>query len=202
MKPQLGASSLREQLSGTDRRSIGRVPTVVRDVLKDPTLMPALIDALADIHAVVRMRAADALEKVTAARPDLLRRWTTRLLRLAVSTDQQEVRWHLAQMMPRLRLTRRRRAECVQVLRRYMNDRSSIVRTLALQALVDLSEGDPRLRSRVDPMLAETLRTGTPAMRARARRILARRAKNDARKNARQPQTARGGAGHASTPKK
>lgn len=176
------ASSLRQRLAGTDRRSIGRVPAVVREVQRRPALISALVAALADSDAVVRMRAADALEKVTAARPHLLRRWTTRLLRLAVDSEQQEVRWHLAQIMPRLPLTALQRVACVRVLRAYLNDRSSIVRTFALQALADLSVSDERLRPGVDAVLAEALRTGTPAMRARARRILASRAKNGAQR--------------------
>ena len=132
MMRSLRSSSLRQQLSGADRRSIGRVPTVVREVLHRPALISALVDALTDTDAVVRMRAGDALEKVTAAHPDLLRRWTTRLLRRAVDTDQQEVRWHLAQILPRLRLTQRQRAIGLSVMREYLTDRSSIVRTFAL----------------------------------------------------------------------
>ena len=202
MTRSLRSSSLRQQLSGADRRSIGRVPTVVRAVLHRPALISPLVDALADTDAVVRMRAADALEKVTAAHPDLLRRSTTRLLRLAVDTDQQEVRWHLAQILPRLRLTQRQHAVGLRVMQKYLTDRSSIVRTFALQALADLSEGDPRLRPRVDALLAEALRTGTPAMHARVRRILARRASGRAEKNERQHPPARGDTRPVPAPKR
>jgi hypothetical protein len=151
---------------GADRHSIGRVPTVVREVLHRPALISAL-GALTDTDGVVRIRAADALEKVTAAHPDLLRRWTTGLLRLAVDADQQEVRWHPAQILPRLRLTQRQRAIGRRVMREYLTDRSSIVRTFVLQALLDLSENDRRLRRRVDACLR------TPLALVRPRCVLA-----------------------------
>jgi hypothetical protein len=93
------------------------------------------------------------------------------------------VRWHLAQIMPRLRLTHRQRAEGMRALGKYLSDPSSIVRTFTLQTLADLSEGDERLRRDIDATLAEAARTGTPAMRARVRRILAHRAKDSAKTN-------------------
>ena len=42
-----------------------------------------------------------------------------------------------------------------------------------MQALADLAEGDERLRRRVLP-LTELTGTGTPAMRSRGRKLLAR----------------------------
>jgi len=49
---------------------------------------------------------------------------------------------------------------------------SSIVKTFALQAFVDLARQDARLRETAKPILEESLRTGTAAMKARARKLL------------------------------
>jgi hypothetical protein len=43
-----------------------------------------------------------------------------------------------------------------------------------MPALADLAEGDEQLRRRVLPLLAELTGTGTPAMRSRGRKLLAR----------------------------
>ena len=43
-----------------------------------------------------------------------------------------------------------------------------------MQALADLAEHDQQLRRRVLPLLAELTHTGTPAMRSRGRKLLAR----------------------------
>ena len=51
------------------------------------------------------MRAADAVEKITARRPELLRPHKRRLLTELALIPQQEVRWHVAQMLPRLSLS-------------------------------------------------------------------------------------------------
>jgi len=43
-----------------------------------------------------------------------------------------------------------------------------------MQALADLAERDQQIRRWVLPLLAELTRTGTPAMRSRGRKLLAR----------------------------
>jgi hypothetical protein len=56
---------------------------------------------------VLRMRAADAVEKISSQKPDLLKPFKSELLGLLFETDQKELRWHLAQMIPRLPLTKK-----------------------------------------------------------------------------------------------
>src|SRR5262245_1189854 len=100
---------LRTLLIGGDRRSIGQVPRVLSIIRRHPDRTPELVAALTDLDPLVRMRAADALEKVTVHQPELLRPHKRALLTLANRAKQQELRWHLAQLIPRLRLTRRER---------------------------------------------------------------------------------------------
>ena len=54
------------KLTGGDRRSIGRSNEVVADVLADPSLFDLIFDAIASDDPLIAMRAADAVEKVTA----------------------------------------------------------------------------------------------------------------------------------------
>jgi hypothetical protein len=161
-------------LSGGDRRSIGRSDAVVKTVFARPALFRNLIKAMWNENAVVRMRAADAAEKVSLQRPKLLQPFKAELLGLLAETTQQEMRWHLAQMVPRLSLTAAERAHAASVLRTYLEDRSSIVKTFAMQALADLAIADERLLPETIELLDRLTRTGTPAMRARGRKLLAR----------------------------
>jgi hypothetical protein len=88
---------MRVLLAGGDRRSIGRVPEVVAAVQATPALLAELVAAMADDDPVVRMRAADAVEKVTAAHPAWLTPYTAQLLGPIAAFPQQEMRWHGAQ---------------------------------------------------------------------------------------------------------
>jgi len=116
-------------LDGAGRRSIGRADEVAGLVLKQPKLFRELIRCLWHDDSLIRMRAADAAEKVSAQKPQLLARYKSQLLGLLAETTQIELRWHLAQMVPRLKLTPRERQRAAASFRRYLEDRSSIVRT-------------------------------------------------------------------------
>jgi hypothetical protein len=63
---------LLDKLQGGARRSIGRVPEGVEEVLCNPSLFGELMADIQHHDPVVRMRAADAAEKVWAAHPDYL----------------------------------------------------------------------------------------------------------------------------------
>ena len=89
------------------------------------------------------------------------------------ATQEQELRWHLAVLVPRLELNARERRVAISSLHRYLEDRSSIVKTFALQGLVDLVKDEPGIRSRVIDILRQATRHGTPAMKARSRKLLA-----------------------------
>jgi hypothetical protein len=159
--------------TGGDRRSIGCANEVVRDVLTDPARVADVVDGLFTTDPLIRMRCADVLEKVSVQRPDVVQSHRERLLQLLATADQQEVRWHLAQMVPRLALTDHERATAVNHLWTYLDDRSRIVQTFALQALAELAIHDLQLRPKVVALLEERTQTGSPAVRARGRRLLA-----------------------------
>lgn len=141
-------------------------------VSKDPRLFTELIAGLWSDEPLVRMRAADAAEKVTRTKPALLLPYKKELLGLMSDAKQQELRWHLAAIVPRLSLNLSERQIAVSALNNYLKDRSSIVKTFALQGLADLAQNDPSLRSEVLESLREAARSGTPAMKARSRKLL------------------------------
>jgi hypothetical protein len=159
-------------LAGGDRRSIGRADELVGLVLRRPERFRELVEGMWNEDPVVRMRAADAAEKVSDAKPELLKPYKRELLGLLGEAEQIEMRWHLAAMVPRLALTGAERVRAVASLEQYLEDRSSIVKTFALQGLADIARKEPGLRGRVKQILEESLSSGTAAMKARARKLL------------------------------
>ena len=159
-------------LEGGDRRSIGRSDEVAGIVSKNPALFPNLVEGLWSEDPVVRMRAADAAEKVTRKNPDLLRPYQKELLGLMSETREPELRWHLAVLVPRLPLDTKGQQLAISLLNSYLKDRSSLVKTFALQGLADLGTADSSVRAAVIELLREATRNGTPAMKARSRKLL------------------------------
>ena len=163
-----------QKLDGGDRRSIGRSEEVVADVLADPTLFDVVFHGiLVDDNPLIRMRAADAVEKITVQHPEYLQSYKSLLLGDVAAIEQQEVRWHVAQMLPRLDLTDAERAQAVNILIGYLDDKSSIVKTFAMQALADLVGTDTALLPQVLAMIEVQIAGGSPAVQSRERKLLA-----------------------------
>src|ERR1700683_4880663 len=114
-------------LKGGDRRMIGHSDRVAAMVSKSPRLFPELIAGLWSDEPLVRMRAADAAEKVTRTNPALLRPYKKELLGLMSEAKQQELRWHLAAIIPRLTLNARERQIIASALNNYLHEGSSTV---------------------------------------------------------------------------
>ena len=161
-----------QTLQGGDHRSIGNSNRIAAHVLRHPRELPELIACLWSDDPVVRMRAADAAEKISVKRPNLLDPFKAALLGLADEVTQAELRWHLALMLPRLTLDKLERARARAALQRYLTDRSSIVKTWAMHGMAELSKGNPALDSEMLDLLERAFRTGTPAMRARSRKLI------------------------------
>jgi hypothetical protein len=161
-----------KKLAGGDRRSIGRVSEIVAEVLNDSSLFKVVFNGMLSDDPIIRMRSADAVEKITAKHPEYLQPYKEKLIQQVAKSDQQEVRWHVAQIFPRLELSKGEQAVIVEILLNYLNDKSKIVKTFSMQALADFAERDAGLRPQVIKLLEELTRTGSPAMRSRGRKLL------------------------------
>jgi hypothetical protein len=154
--------------------SIGASEEVVADVIRDPTLFDVVFGGMLGEDPLVRMRCADTVEKITATHPEYLRPYKEKLISQVAGVEQQEVRWYVAQMLPRLDLNADERAATFSVLLGYLNDPSRIVKTCAMQALADLAGNDASLQPRVIDLLEDLTRTGSPAMQSRGTKLLDR----------------------------
>ncbi len=163
---------LLEKLTGGDRRSIGRADEVVADVLAAPKLFAVLVEGMLADDPLIRMRAADAAEKISAIHPDWLQPHKNTLIEQIAPIPQQEVRWHVAQMFPRLQVSPDERAAIVEILLGYLSDKSKIVQTFSLQALADFADRDAALRPQVVSILQEKASSDSAAVRGRSKKLL------------------------------
>jgi len=162
-----------QRLSGGDRRSIGESNRVADMARAQPELITVLIEGLESADPVLRMRCADVMEKATADRPESLAPYKKKLLELS-RIEQHEVRWHVAPMLVRLPLSETEEVFVMNTLLAWTNDASSIVKTMAMQALADLALRNRKRLPEIERHIKELTAIGTPAMSARGRKLLAK----------------------------
>lgn len=162
-----------EKLQGGDLRSIGRVDEVVSDILNDRSLFRQLIDGMCRQDPVVRMRAADAAEKITRIHPDWLIPFKKRLIEGVSQIKQQEVQWHLAQMFSRLDLEDNELDRVVHLLCQWIRgSKSSIVKVNAMQSLCDIVSRYTDLIPLATIVLQDSMANGSPAVVSRGKKLL------------------------------
>ena len=173
--------SIRQMLTPGTLLHPGRVCEAVKLIEQQPRKLPQLIECLFDDNPAIASRAADALERITRYRPYQAQRWKECLIGLLAETTEKKVRWNLALLIPRLKLTVPECRRTAAVLNTWLDDPSSIVKTSALHGMADLSRQDTASLPGVLDLLRLAARSGTPAMRARSR-ILLKAIERDRRK--------------------
>jgi len=171
-KASIRPESVRRMLEPGRLLDAGRVWEVVELADGRAAKLAQLVECLWDDNPAVANRAADALERVTRERPAQAQRWKEPLLGLLTEAQEKKLRWNLALVVPRLKLTVPECRRAAAALRAYLDDPSSIVKTTALHGLADLTRQDSFLLTDVLDLLRVAGRSGTPAMRARSRILL------------------------------
>lgn len=168
----MAKESIRQMLAPGSRLDAGRVSEVVELIEERRAKLASLMECIWDDDPAIANRAADALERVTRYRPSAAQGWKDELLGLAGEAGEKKLRWNLALLIPRLQLTVPDCRRVAGVLRTYLDDASSIVKTAALHGMADLTRQDPESLPYVLDLLRVAGRSGTPAMRARSRILL------------------------------
>ena len=163
-----------QKLVRGDMRTTGSADKVVTEVLKKPELVDILVDGLNDGEPGVRMRTADALEKIATRDASLVQPHVGELIEVAASTEQQEVQWHMAQLFALVTLDKRRAKRVAKIMFDYYEDsQSSIVKAFAMTTLWRLTEVDDTLMKKVKQLVNDALESDVPSLSSRARRLVA-----------------------------
>lgn len=166
--------TIREMLMHGKRLDIGRVCEVAALLLKNPRKIGQVVECLWDEVPGVANRAADALERASCRRPTILANWKTALLDRMLDASENKLRWNLALMIFRTPMSKAEAERAAALLRTWLDDPSSIVKTSAMHGLAGLTRWNADLLPEVLDMLRVLSRSGTPAMRARGRILLKR----------------------------
>lgn len=164
---------LEKLLSVGDRRSIGKTEEVIGLVLSNEEPFDGLIRLMFSDNPCVSMRASDAVEKITRVYPEWLMPHKDTLLKKIINVNQKEVRWHAAQILPRMDLTKKERGKVYELMLDYLKDESRIVKSFAMQALTDIAIQDPSYVKKVKPLIQNTMEHGAPSQKSRGRKLLA-----------------------------
>jgi len=97
--------SVREQLAGGTRTSVGDAEQVVKKALASVPLRREIYELFLDDDPVVAMRASYVAMKLAQSDPATTQEFKKMLLKNLSLYRQQEVRWHVPQILVHMKLT-------------------------------------------------------------------------------------------------
>lgn len=168
----MNKEALTSVLLGKDLRTIRQNSVVVNSIHNQNTF-DELFSLVFHHERTLVMRAIDAVEKVTSKHPEFLISHKSQLLEVLNSADHKELKWHIAQLIPRVDLTIAELKNVWHKLAYWALNKaeSKIVRVNALQGLFDLSKVDPELKEDFKKIISAMEREMIPSVRARIRKL-------------------------------
>ena len=166
------AQALRDQLSGGTRTSVGQAPAVIKQVARSPEILDEIYDLFLDDDPVVAMRSTYVAMKVAEVDPESTWEFKKKVLRDLPRYVQQEVRWHIPQLLIHMNLTRTDRRKAYSAVMEWSEtDKSKIVAYYGLEAAAQFVEVDDTLESDFVPRLRKINQRGAASVSSRCRKI-------------------------------
>lgn len=161
-----------EIFQGGDMRSPIGSDIAAKHILENPNSIFDIVPLLNCGDKRLQMRAADCLEKASAKNPQILLPVRGTIIETLKTATQQEVRWHMAQIAKHLDPSMDEIAQMAPFLFEYLNDKSKIVITFALDTLVHFAKYDANIKAKILPILNDFAQNSKGATKARASRLL------------------------------
>ena len=161
-----------ELLMGGDLRSTGKVNEIVRGVYGQNEF-DSVFKALFHPDRKVVMRAADAVEKITLDKHDWLEKHKNEILQLCFQAKHIELKWHLALLVSRLKLTGEETGIVWELLTGWATDKneSRIVRVNSIQGLFNILQSNRKLELDFNQTISRVTEENIPSLNARIRKI-------------------------------
>ena len=163
---------LKDVLSGGTRTSVGDADQVITKLLKAPAGLTEVYKLFLDEDPVVAMRASYVAMRVAEQKPESVKPFAKDLLKNLELYTQQEVRWHIPQLLVHLDLTKAQKKKAYEVIMDWAEtDQSKIVGYYGFQAAADFAETDADLLKDFIPRIRKANKTGAKSIQNRCKKI-------------------------------
>lgn len=161
-------------LSRGKPNSLGEVPAVINTVLAEHQRLSELYDCLFNEDAWVRMRAADALEKICRVHPDWLEPYIDKFSSDLATSTQPSIQWHMAQIYRQVTLTPQQQHVAIKWLKTLVSktDVDWIVSANVMDTLTQFTASGLLPVSDLVPLLKIQQHHKSPAVNKRATKYL------------------------------
>lgn len=169
----MNSEKMKEMLTGGDLRSIKDANKVVK-LISNQDDFDILFELLYSNDRLIIMRTIDSIEKITRKEKKYLDNHKDEIIELCIKSFDKELKWHLAQIVPRLNLSSEEINKVFNILKTWTLDKreSRIVRANALESLFEFSRINKELKEEFDKIINQIRSENIPSLNARIKKIL------------------------------
>ena len=170
--PDVMENSILKKLAGGDPRSPFPVEAVAGEVEENPALLVEIFKGALGDDPLVKMRSVFVIDRVTLRHPEYLEPYKARLMEALARATHRQYRRYLIALFTRVKLDQAERTKVNELLESYLADKTVTVVISAMEVMVEIAGDNPDRQVALLPICERLERTGTPAIRVRARRAL------------------------------
>ena len=161
--------------AGGHANSLGRVNDVIELVLHNQSRLEELYSCLFNDDAWVRMRGADALEKICRQHPDWLLPYVDRISDDLAASIQPSIQWHMAQIYSEVGLTAKQKRFAINWLKGVLSTKDAdwIAAANAMDTLAQFTRDGSFAAADIVPLLRIQQHHKSNAVIKRATKLLA-----------------------------
>lgn len=163
---------LEKILSSGNPRSLGDINSLL-DKNKKQEDFDELFPFLSHSNRVVVMRSSDAVEKISQYNPEFLQKHKEKIFELCQSEIFNELKWHLALLLPRLSLSENELGKAWEILSNWTKNKenSKIVRVNSLQGMYEIVQKEKFLKQDLELTMEEIGMEEVPSINARIKKL-------------------------------
>lgn len=151
---------------------MGEADRVVDSLLADPAGLDEIYTLFLDADPVVAMRSSYAAMRIAEQKPESVKPFASDLLRNLELYTQQEVRWHVPQLLVHLDLSKGQKRRAYDVVMNWAEtDKSKIVGYYGFQAAADFAQTDGELLEDFIPRIRKANESGSKSIQNRCKKI-------------------------------
>ena len=159
-------------LSGGTRTSIGEADAVISELVESSSGLEQIYSLFLDPDPVVAMRSSYVAMRVAEQKPETVRPFAKLLFANLENYTQQEVRWHVPQLLVHLDLSPADRSRAYQVVMNWAEtDKSKIVGYYGFQAAAEFAQQDSELLHDFIPRIRQANKSGAKSIQNRCKKI-------------------------------
>lgn len=165
-------SEIKEMLSGGTRTSVGNSDQVIAALVADSSGLDDVYRLFLHDDPVVAMRSSYVAMRVAEQKPESVKPFAADLLRNLELYTQQEVRWHVPQLLVHLDLSKDQKRRAYDVVMTWAEtDKSKIVGYYGFQAAADFAQTDGELLEDFIPRIRKANESGSKSIQSRCKKI-------------------------------